>query len=93
MKANKPTNPALMIALCKRYLTGIILAGFLFPSVSLAALVVNSVDSRGGQLIYDTDLNVTWYDYADQISSALDWQSAGGWAASLSVTVNGNTYT
>jgi hypothetical protein len=58
-----------------------------------AALVVNGVDSRGAKLIYDTDLDITWYDYADENSAALDWQSAVNWTSSLSVTVNGNTYT
>lgn len=75
----------------KGFIICVVLASFLFPSLSLAALVVNGVDSRGAQLIYDTDLDITWYDYEN--SYVGDWQSAGGWAASLVVTANGNEYT
>lgn len=46
---------------------------------------------RGGGLIYDTELNVTWMQdaqYARTVgvsdSGRLDWQSASDWAASLS---------
>jgi hypothetical protein len=42
-----------------------------------AALVNN-----GGGLIYDTDLNITWYDYS-QIAPT--WADATNWVASLSV--------
>lgn len=82
----------------------IILYGFLLTALSIgmslmlstvasAALVVNGTDSTGAKVIYDTDLNITWYDYADQNSSSLAWGSALSWAANLSVTVNGKVYT
>ena len=40
-------------------------------------------------LIYDTDLDVTWYDY----SSFEPWETQLDWAANLSVTFGSNTYT
>lgn len=40
-------------------------------------------------LIYDTDLNVTWYDYT---SSPDLWQDQLDWADALSVTVGSTTY-
>ena len=41
-------------------------------------------------LIYDTDLDITWYDY----SSASDtWQNQADWADELSVNFGINTYT
>jgi hypothetical protein len=49
--------------------------GFGFSTLAHADLIDN-----GGGLIYDTDLNVTWYD-ATYVSN--DWADAVGWAASL----------
>jgi hypothetical protein len=77
----------------KKFMAGLATVALVFGMIGVAgaALVVNGVDERGGQLIYDTDLDITWYDYADSFVG--DWQSAGGWAANLEVTTNGNTYT
>lgn len=41
------------------------------------------------QLIYDSQLNVTWLDYT---TVALPWQDQNHWAADLSVTFNGTTF-
>ncbi|MBI5194944.1 MAG: DUF1566 domain-containing protein [Nitrospirae bacterium] len=41
-------------------------------------------------LIYDTDRNVTWYDYTN---TANTWQNQVSWADALSVTFGINTYT
>lgn len=57
-----------------------------FSTLTYAALVDN-----GNGLIYDTDLDITWYD-ADPISR--NWADSVAWAESLSVTdVNGNKIT
>jgi hypothetical protein len=51
-----------------------------FSTLANAALVNN-----GGGLIYDTDLNITWYDAADY---PRNWSDSKTWAAGLTV---GNT--
>jgi len=40
-------------------------------------------------LIYDTDLDITWYDYSYTSSG---WDNAVAWTDSLSVTFGSNTY-
>jgi hypothetical protein len=44
-------------------------------TVSYAALVDN-----GGGFIYDSDLNITWYDYNP---GAMEWGQAMSWASGL----------
>ncbi len=65
-----------------------------------ADLIVNGVDSSGHQLIYDTDLNITWYDltYQGNWDQAMSW-AAGlnvggvtGWRLPQTLPVNGSTY-
>jgi hypothetical protein len=46
--------------------------------------------NNGGGFIYDTDLNITWYDYND--TNLYNWQQAMDWAAGLQIVVNGVTY-
>lgn len=41
------------------------------------------------QLIYDTDLNITWYDYEN---NHIIWQNQVDWASSLSVNFGGTIY-
>ncbi len=41
-------------------------------------------------LIYDTDLDITWYDY---LKSPTDWDTQMAWASSLSVDFGGNLLT
>jgi hypothetical protein len=79
----------------KRILFALVTVALVFGMVGVAgaSLVVNGLDSRGANLIYDTDLDITWYDYADSNSSALWLGGAWGWAANLSVTANGKVYT
>jgi hypothetical protein len=55
-----------------------------------ATLILKGTDSLGNRLIYDTDLDITWYDYT---SSPNPWQNQVNWADALSVTFGGNTYT
>jgi hypothetical protein len=54
----------------------VILAVFALGSAH--AVLVNN----GGGLIYDTDLNITWYDYR---YGGLNWSEAVAWAANLNV--------
>lgn len=41
-------------------------------------------------LIYDTDLDITWYDYTNTFNT---WDNQVAWADALSVTFGSNTYT
>ena len=54
-----------------------------------AALENRGTDSLGNRLIYDSDLNITWYDYS---SSNDTWQNQMDWADALSVDFDGNVY-
>jgi len=47
-------------------------------------------DSLGYRLIYDTDLDITWYDYQNNVNN---WSNQVAWASGLTVTAGGNTYT
>jgi len=59
---------------------------FLSPLNARADLLNRGTDSLGNQLIYDTDLNVTWYDYTRVWYS---WQDETNWVSSLTVNFNG----
>mgnify|MGYP000358993803 CR=1 FL=1 len=54
-----------------------------------ATLIVRGTDTAGYQLIYDTDFNITWYDYSNASDT---WQEQVDWAGSLSVTFDSTTY-
>lgn len=78
----------------KQTLFGAIGAGVLIvaSSAAQAALI-----DRGGGLIYDTDLNITWLANANYASSSwgVYWTEANAWAANLSYydSVRNVTYT
>ncbi len=55
-----------------------------------AALTNLGVDSAGNLLIYDSDLDITWYDYTNSVNT---WQNQVDWASGLSVNFGSNTYT
>lgn len=44
---------------------------------------------RGNGMIYDDDLDITWYDFAYAFS---DWADAVAWAADLALIIDGTTY-
>ena len=68
----------------------IILAILLSFAVSVTAELLNrGTDSPGNRLIYDSDLNITWYDYTN---SAAYWQTQIDWASALSINFEGNIY-
>lgn len=54
-----------------------------------AALIDRGADSLGNRLIYDDDLNITWYDYTN---SATYWATQMNWAANLEVTLGNQTF-
>ncbi len=59
-----------------------------------AALQNLGVDSAGNRLIYDTDLDITWYDYTymGPAGFGATWQNQVNWASNLSVDFGGNIY-
>lgn len=74
-----------------RFYAGI-LAIMLFcvtPVTSEAALIFRGTDSLGFQLIYDTDLNITWYDYQRDRAT---WGIQSNWADTLTVNFAGTAY-
>lgn len=70
----------------------IIILGFSLKSQ--ASLFNRGTDSLGNQLIYDSDLNITWYDYTYSYTnySQTSWDNSLGWADSLTITFNGMVY-
>lgn len=56
-------------------------------------------DGNAYQLIYDSALNVTWYDYSNLGPyrngnyQGLQWQNALSWASNLAVNINDNNIT
>lgn len=54
-----------------------------------ATLFNRGTDSQGNRLIYDSDLNITWYDYSQ---STGNWQTQVDWAGGLDVLFDGIHY-
>ncbi|RJQ55734.1 MAG: hypothetical protein C4526_03015 [Nitrospiraceae bacterium] len=54
-----------------------------------AELFNRGSDSLGNQLIYDDDLNITWYDYSNSPDT---WYNQMDWAAALTVNFNSTVY-
>ena len=52
-------------------------------------LEVRGTDTLGNRLIYDPDLNITWYDFSN---AATSWQNQVAWASGLSVVFGSTTY-
>jgi hypothetical protein len=74
----------------RAFILGVIMVMVLVCSMQAHAALQNlGTDSLGNRLIYDTDLNITWYDY----STAGTWANQVAWANGLSVTFGSNTYT
>jgi len=55
-----------------------------FGRTARADLILRGEDNMGHNLVYDTDLDITWYDY-DHLSP--DYDDAVSWANQLSVKV------
>ncbi len=68
----------------------VVAAFFLFSPLSVqATLIIRGTDSVGNRLIYDDDLDLTWYDFTHTISS---WDGQVYWASNLTVVFNGVTF-
>lgn len=61
-----------------------------FSMQSQAALYDRGEDSIGNRLIYDDDLNITWYDYT---KGGDHWNNQMAWASELTVNFDGNNLT
>ncbi len=54
-----------------------------------ATLILRGTDSLGNNLIYDTDLDITWYDFSNPDNF---WQDQIDWADNLSVDFGGTIF-
>ena len=54
-----------------------------------ATLLVRGTDTEGNQLIYDSTLDITWYDYANAINT---WYNHMNWADTLTINFEGAVY-
>jgi len=52
-------------------------------------LIVRGTDTLGNQLIYDTDFDITWYDFSHAQDS---WHQQMDWADALTVDFGGTVY-
>lgn len=60
-----------------------------FSLQAQADLFNRGSDSAGNRLIYDSDRNITWYDYAN---SYTNWWNQMAWASQLTVNFDGTIY-
>jgi hypothetical protein len=78
------------------FLLLLLVLGFSMPARADLDLIGQGTSTHGTyNLIYDTDLNITWYDFTMYNSVMLnknEWVEQMGWASSLSVTFGSNTY-
>ncbi len=54
-----------------------------------AVMINRGTDTLGNRMIYDTDLDITWYDFSN---AANTWANQVAWAGALSVDFGGTTY-
>lgn len=74
----------------KKLILQILIVMILGFSVQAHADLYNrGTDSKGFQLIYDSDLDITWYDFT---KSPDMWQNQVDWADALSITFGDNDY-
>ena len=74
----------------RTFILAVIMAMVLVCSMQAQAALQNlGTDSLGNRLIYDSDLDITWYDY---LKSYDTWLNQVNWASGLSVTFGSNVY-
>jgi len=62
-------------------------AVFIISTLSANASLYNrGTDVNGNRLIYDSDLNITWYDYTKSLDN---WWNQMSWASALTVNFGG----
>ncbi|MGR3319320.1 MAG: PEP-CTERM sorting domain-containing protein [Candidatus Anammoxibacter sp.] len=61
----------------------------LWQGAANATLILRGQDTKGNNLIYDDDLNITWYDFSNVADT---WQNQRNWAAGLSIDFDGTIY-
>lgn len=66
----------------------IIVIVFGLSSTAQSTLINRGTDILGNQLIYDTDFDITWYDFSIHDT----WQGSIDWADALAVDFGGNIY-
>lgn len=81
----------------RKHFLALICCALLFGTIggADAALIVRGTDTLGNQLIYDTDRNITWYDYDshDDLDSGKNtWGAQLEWASRLTVDFDGITF-
>jgi len=54
-----------------------------------AELFLRGTDNLGNRLIYDSDLNITWYDYTTYTNT---WYGQVNWASALTVNFGGTIF-
>ena len=72
----------------------LVIAFLIFCSTARADLVISGqgTSTHGTyNLIYDDDINVTWYDFTNTATDT--WQNQKNWADTLSVDIEGTTFT
>jgi hypothetical protein len=57
-----------------------------------AGLYNRGTDTNGNRLIYDSDRNITWYDYTQSTTDSETWGSLLNWASALTVNLGGTVY-
>jgi hypothetical protein len=63
---------------------------FCISTLSAQAELFNrGTDTNGNRLIYDSDFNITWYDYTN---SSANWQTQMNWASALVVNFGGTVF-
>ncbi len=62
---------------------------FFAPFSTHADLYIRGTDDLGNRLVYDSDLNITWYDFTGTNGN---WDAATNWVTALTVNYNGTAY-
>lgn len=73
----------------KMFILTIIAVIFVFSVQAHADLFNRGEDIFGNRLIYDDDLDITWYDYTKSMDT---WQNQMDWADALSIGFGDNVY-
>ena len=72
-----------------KYLILLLIIILSFSVSANAELYNRGTDILGNRLIYDSDLDVTWYDYMNSYSN---WYTQMDWASALTVNFRGTIY-